>query len=370
MPSFGLVVTAQGAKSYCVQYRVGRKSRRPKIANVQSLAAARQQAKVLLGEVAKGGDPLTTRRKEAAASTSTLRAIAEEYLRREGKGLRSAGQRAAMLERLVYPTLGSRQIGEIRRSDLVRLLDRIEDERGPVMADRALATIRRLMNWHASRDDDFRSPVVRGMARTKAAERARQRTLTDDELRAVWKAASEGEGPFPALVKFLLLTATPRNEAADLRREELAGNDWTIPAARCKSKRDVLLPLSSAALAVLEKMPRIGRDAEHGYVFTSNGADPISGFSKWKEDFDNTSGVTGWTIHDLRRTARSLMSRAGVDADIAERCLGHAIGGVRGVYDRHAYRDEKARAFEALAAQIERIVRPLENVVPLARPAS
>jgi hypothetical protein len=75
--------------------------------------------------------------------------------------------------------------------------------------------------------------------------------------------------------------------------------------------------------------------------------------------------VTGWTLHDLRRTARSLMSRAGILSDHAERCLGHVIGGVRGVYDRHEFHAEKKRAYEALAAQIERIVNPQDNVVPL-----
>ena len=74
----------------------------------------------------------------------------------------------------------------------------------------------------------------------------------------------------------------------------------------------------------------------------------------------------GWTLHDLRRTARSLMSRAGVSADVAERCLGHVISGVRGTYDRHAYFDEKKRAFEGLAALVERIINPpVANVIPL-----
>src|SRR5262249_59941466 len=88
------------------------------------------------------------------------------------------------------------------------------------------------------------------------------------------------------------------------------------------------------------------------------GARPLGGFSKRKREFDNACGVTGWVVHDLRRTARTLMSRAGVSADIAERCLGHTITGVRGTYDRHAYEAEKRHAFEALAAQIERVVRP------------
>jgi integrase len=100
-------------------------------------------------------------------------------------------------------------------------------------------------------------------------------------------------------------------------------------------------------------------------VFGTKNGKPITGFWKYKLDFDKACGVSGWRIHDLRRTARSLMSRAGVNADIAERCLGHVIGGVRGIYDRHEYFDEKKRAFEALASQIERIVNPQENVVSI-----
>ena len=101
------------------------------------------------------------------------------------------------------------------------------------------------------------------------------------------------------------------------------------------------------------------------FVFTTDGKTPIAGFSRFKLEFDEACGVSDYVLHDLRRTSRSLMSRAGVDADIAERCLGHAIPGVRGVYDRHEYHAEKARAYEALAAQIDRIVRPRANVVGL-----
>ena len=92
---------------------------------------------------------------------------------------------------------------------------------------------------------------------------------------------------------------------------------------------------------------------------------PPRDLSSAKQDFDRASGVTGWTLHDLRRTARSLMSRAGVPSDHAERCLGHVIGGVRGTYDRHEYHEEKRLAFEALASLIARIIDPQPNVVAM-----
>jgi integrase len=161
------------------------------------------------------------------------------------------------------------------------------------------------------------------MARTKPKERARDRILTDDELRAVWKAAEASKGPFGYLVRYILLTVARRNEAARMADSELSGADWVVPAARYKTKLDHVVPLSQAARDLLAVIPRIKGVA---YVFTT-GSEPISGFSKFKEAFDEECGVTGWTLHDLRRTGRSLMSRAGVDADHAERCLGHVIMG-------------------------------------------
>ena len=357
---FGFVVTANGARSYCVQYRAGRRSRRMTIPAVLGLEQARKQAKALLGQAAMNQDPLAERRKQQQATENTLRSVVEEYFRREGKGQRSGRIKRAIFERLILPKLGARRIDDIRRHDVVRLLDKIEDENGPVMADRVLAILGRLFSWHASRSEDFRSPLVRGMRRSNPTERARTRILTDAELRTVWTTADTRQDAFACLVRFLLLTAARRSEAADMTREELDGADWVIPGARYKTKRDHLIPLSGKAQALLGTMPRIGPAA---FVFTTTGTIPITSFGAMKTAFDEVSGVTDWRLHDLRRTARSLMSRAGVDADIAERCLGHAVRGVRGVYDRYGYRDEKARAFEALAGLIERIVDPQPNII-------
>jgi integrase len=223
------------------------------------------------------------------------------------------------------------------------------------------ASWRRLATWHASRSDEYRPPLVRGAKRNK--NRARERVLNDDEIRHVWAAAETHPGPFGAYLKFLLLTAARRKEASDMRRSELFDDaTWVIPAARCKTARDVLVPLSRAAQAIVRDMPRLGNG---DLVFTTDGRTAIGSFSRSKRAIDLASGVTGWTIHDLRRTARTLLSRAGIDADVAERCLGHAVVGVRAVYDRHQFEEEKRRAFEALAAQIERIVNPQPNIVAL-----
>jgi integrase len=251
LPGFGLMVTASGHKSYVVQYRAGRISRRMTIDGVLSLEVARKEAKGYLGKVARGGDPLGERRQKEAAQRDSLKSVAEEYLKREGKKLRSADQQRALLERLVYPVLGTSQIGAIKRKEIVRLLDKIEDESGAFMAQLTLATLRRIMNWYASRSDDFRSPIVRGMSRVKPKEVARDRVLSDEEIRAVWKAADNLPGPWGLLVKFLLLTGARLNEAARMTWNELENGHWLIPAARNKTKQELLRPLSEAGKAVL-----------------------------------------------------------------------------------------------------------------------
>jgi integrase len=365
LPGFGLMVTAKGRRSYVVQYRANGISRRLTFKHEStgglSLDKARREAKAVIGSVTKGGDPLTERRRQAQAAENTLRSVAEEFLARAGAKHRSKDRRRADLERLVFPTLGARQIGDIRRSEITRLLDKISDERGPVMADSALSSLRTIMNWHESRSDDFNSPIKRGMSRTSAVERRRQRILTDDEIRAVWGAAEAQPSTFGRLLQFLLLTAARRNEAARMARSELSGGEWTIPQDRYKTGLELLIPLSPAALRILQKTPKIGGK----FVFTNDGKRPLSGFSALKVSFDAQCSVKDWTIHDLRRTARSLMSRAGVSADHAERCLGHVMGRIRGTYDRHEYVDEKRHAFEALAGLIDRILDPQANVTAL-----
>jgi len=357
VPGLGIRITDRGVKTFVLVTRYpGAASPAPRSLGTYgavTLEAARAKAREWLALIASGIDPEqhAIRKRE-----QTFQAISEQYFLRKAKAHRSRAATEATLARLVYPTFGARPIETINRSDIVRLMDRIEDERGPVMASQTLAIINRVMNFHASRTDDFRSPIVRGMGR--GSGQARSRVLSDEELRAIWKATGD-YSIFGALLRFILLTATRRNEAAHMRWSELNGDrTWIIPAARYKTNIDHVIPLSELALSVLP-----GRNGE--FVFSVNGRNAIGGYGRHKQAIDEASGVSGWVIHDLRRTARSLLSRAGVASDHAERCLGHVIGGVRGVYDRHEYFDEKARAFEALATQVERIINPQDNIVSM-----
>jgi integrase len=356
VPGLGVRVTDQGAKSFVLVLRYpGAPHPSPRSLGTYgaiTLEAARARAREWLKSIRNGVDPAIEliRRRE-----QTFQAIADTYLARKAKDHRSRKATEATLARLVHPAFGAQAITDINRSDIVRLMDQIEDERGPVMASRTLSIINRVMNFHASRSDHFRSPIVKGMGRR--SEQARSRVLSDDELRAIWKATADYPVYGP-LLRFILLTATRRNEARHMKWAELQGRDWVIPAARYKTNLDHAIPLSAMALSVLPE-----RNGE--FVFSANGREAIGGLSRHKAVIDEASNVRGWVIHDLRRTARSLMSRAGVPTDHAERCLGHVIPGIRGIYDRFEYREEKARAFEALAAQVQRIIDPQPNVVTM-----
>src|SRR5262249_32530362 len=153
-------------------------------------------------------------------------------------------------------SLGTRLIAQVKLSDVVRLRDKIEENNGPMAARRVLMSWQALAAWHASRADDFRPPLIpRGVA-PKAI--SRERVLTDEEIRAVWKVASADEGPFGHYVRFVLLTAARREEANGMRRSELVAPDtWVIPAARYKTKRAATIPLSRSAQEVIASVPVI-----------------------------------------------------------------------------------------------------------------
>jgi integrase len=369
-----LVLQRSGHKSWAARYRVNGKPAKltigpwPKV----SLHDARVAAAQAREQVARGMDPAKAKAdakiKADAAKADTVTAICESYLRREGRKLRTLDARVSILRRLIYPAIGDRPIDAIKRSEIVHLLDRIEDHNGPRMADVTLGVLRRIFHWHEKRSDEFRSPIIRGMARQKAAEHRRTRVLSDVEIRALWAATADNT-VFSALIRFLLLTSARRNEAAGMKWNEVDDKGiWTLPpdqTGRSKPKVEVVRPLSKAALAVLAGLPRIDGCP---YAFTTTGRGPIVQFSIPKARLDGASGVTGWRLHDLRRTARSLLSRAGVSSDVAERCIGHALPGIRATYDRYRYIEEMAHAFERLAAQIETIVNPPEGeVVPMRR---
>ena len=379
-------VTPTGHKSFVVIKRVGGVQRWITLGSVRTeallgeltLAEARVQAAEIASAVRQGRDPRRTRDEQSARLfEGVVNTFIDKYAKRKNRRWLETQR---VFQRYVLPEWKGRLITDIRRRDVVALLDKIEDRKikgpkgrgigGQVTADHTLAAIRKLFNWYAPRDDEFVSPIVPGMRRSRPV--ARDRVLTDLEIHQLWQVL-DGLGLFGSFVKVLFLTAQRREEVAGMRRSEIDHSGlWTIPADRYKTKRPNLVPLPDAALAILRGLPRIdGSDL----FFTTTGHTPFSGFGKAKRNLDkkladlraaagqrngreNLNESPDWRLHDLRRTAKTIMRRkhVGVSSFVSERVLGHVIAGVEGVYDRHDYVEDKHEALDKLAAEIHRIV--------------
>jgi integrase len=351
-------VTTTGAKSY---WAVARSPSAKQVwtligtPDVMPVTEARNRARVVIQRVKDG-------LRAVEPAKHSFAAVASEWIKRhvEKKGLRTALEYQRLLNRYILPALGTREFASIKRSHITSLLDQVEDGHGPRQADYCLATVRAICNWYESRNDDYRSPVARGMKRVSAKAAARERILTDDEIRAVWNAA---KGPFGGIVKLLLLSAQRLDKVVAMRWADIIDGAWIINTqVREKGNAGELL-LPELALSIINAQPLF---TSSPYVFAGRGERPFSGFSKAKAILDQRSGVSGWTLHDLRRTARSLMSRAGVSQNDAELVMGHPRPFIVENYDLHSYRDEKRIALAKLATLIDGILNPRDNVIPLA----
>ncbi len=356
-------ITPAGAKSYVAVAREPYRKKQIWATNgstdLYTIEEARDKAREAIKRI-KAGLPAF---EPPAPAPDSFKAVAKNYLTRHvrANGLRSQSEIERILENQIYPSWEDHEFASIRRGDVTKLLDMVQDINGPSAADHVLAIVRGLMNWYASRSDDYISPIARGMRRTDPKSRRRARILNDDEIRTVWMVA-EGNGTFGALLRLALLTAQRREKIAAMRWDDLSIDGvWSIPAEDREKGNAGVLVLPEAAVEIIRAQKRIGNNP---YVLAGRSDGHFKGFSPCKRAFDKRVGdLPRWTLHDLRRTARSLMSRAGVRPDIAERVMGHAITGVEGVYDRHSYRDEKAEALRRLAGQIEMILNPLPDKV-------
>src|SRR5262249_32581649 len=247
----------------------------------------------------------------------------------------------------------------------------------PYAARHAFAAARLLFRWAYDRELIAANPCdrIKG-ADLHGAPAKRSRILSDDELRAVWRATEVFGYPYGPLVRLLLLTGGRLRELAEASWKEIDRDAaiLAVPPTRMKMRAAHVIPLTPAALAIAEASPYF---AEGSYLFTTtSGRRPISGFSKFRASFNNILKMVGWTaaepftIHDLRRTARTRLSQLGVLPVVAELVIGHQQQGISAIYDRHTYDKEKRAALQLWADELLRIVgeTPPEasvTVVPL-----
>lgn len=367
-----LIVTPKGKKSFSIVARDNQgKQVWAKIGDpaLMSVAEARQEAPQAVARVKAGqGAVLPPATPEAAPES--FREVARVFMRdwvdrggKKGDGtpLRGKGEIVRHFEKYIFPRWEAKPIKSINRMAITTFQNEIATNHGPVQADRVLATLSKLFNWYRTKDEFYANPIIPEMKRS--ASNSRERILTDAEIRAIWEACDKS-GAYGALVKVALLTGQRRSKVATMKWSDIDQGVWKIAAEAREKVNAGSLKLPELALNVIEAQPQI---TGNPYVFAGRGKAALNSFSKSKSALDKKAGVAEWVFHDLRRTARSLMSRAGIRSEIAERTIGHTIRGVEGIYDRYTYESEKGEALAALASLIGRILSgDTDNVVQLA----
>jgi integrase len=371
-----LVVQPTGRKSWAVRYRYAGTPKKLTLDGALTLAAARKAATDALHELAQGRDPAALKfearasaeKATAARAADTVEQWAAHFIERHAKKKtreNSWRQAVHVFDDIVLPAWRGRIVHDIKRRDIIELIESVAEDR-PIMANRAHAHVSKFFNWLCERDVIAASPCA-GVKRP-SAENARDRILSDDEIKALWLACGDIGDPAGACIKVLLLTGQRRSEVAGMRRGEINGDVWTLAPERTKNKQRNDVPLAAQALAIIEGMPKI---AGGDYVFTTSGWAPLGRFDRIKHELDaHMKPQTPWVLHDVRRSAASGMAKLGIRLPVIEKCLNHTGGsfrGIVGVYQRHDFAAEKRDALQRWADHIDAIVRgePAEKVVRL-----
>jgi integrase len=415
-PGFALRVTDKGHKSWVVFYR------RPGIPKVErytigsledfpKVEKARDIARQIRQQAARGENPKldqqAARATADAAAALTVDVLIDEYLKRWARPKkRSAAEDERMLRREllgmdvkgrdvdgIHPasTWRGRPIAEIGRRDIVLLLDRIVDRGSPIMANRALAGVRRMFNFAIERGLLDASPCVK--IRPPGQETERERNLSDEEIRSLWSALDRStmEANIRRILHLMLITGQRKGEAIAMHEREINRADatWIIPADRVKNKRDHVVPLSPLALEIIGEKQK----GEGGWIFPSS----RTGAPYQERSIDHAvrdlfmhrppprgrkpsgkpkvplvlEGFEVFTPHDLRRTAATKMRELGISKDDVKLVLNHKDRSVTGRhYDKYEGLREKRHALETWARRLETIIRPAPaNVVEIARTA-
>ncbi len=384
LPGFGLYVGSSGARSYFFEYRPGRgrgvQKRRISIGKhgaPWTVETAREQAFEYLAGLRKGRDPLAERAlaERAPDAARLVAAVIDEWLERDQAGNRSRNEVERVMRREVLPVWGGQPIEDIRKRDIIALIDGIADRGAPIMANRTLAHVKRLFRWAAARDIIEGDPAAH--VEKPTPEVKRDRVLKDDEIAMIWGAAGTMDFPFGPAVHLLVLTAA--------RREEIFGLSWRevnqesaaihLPAERTKTKEGRTVPLSPAALTLLDELPRFGGG---DYVFGQGGQAPFSNVGHAKARLDRMiaeaqdTSMPPWRLHDIRRTVATGLQRLGTRLEVIEAVLGHVSGsraGVVGIYQRHRFEEEARAALTAWGQHVIQLVVPerIGSAVPFER---
>ena len=359
-PGFGMKVTPKGRKVFIVLYRTGgtgSKLRKYTIGPYGhvTLHQARVAAQKVFAAKLEGRDPAAEKREAKRRVVADLvEDLLETFITQRLSQNRSAAETSRLLRREVGKPWVGRSIHAIGKRDVVEVVSAIVQRGAPGAANKTLKSLKTFLRWCVGQAVLDQSPAEGVPLPTK--EVARDRVLNDTELTQVILAARKIGGPYGAIVELLALTGQRREEVASLHWDELdlTQRIWTIPKTRTKNAKAHVVQLSRQAVAVLKH-----GDERGSIVFTLLGTKPFQDFARAKRRLDRLSGVTGWRLHDLRRTCVSGMARLGVAPHVADKILNHQAGtisGVAAVYQRHEFLAERRAALDTWGAHIERVL--------------
>jgi integrase len=325
-----------------------------------TLHQARVAAQKIFTAKLEGRDPAAEKREaKRRVVADRVEDLLETFISQRLSQNRSAAEVSRLLRREVGRAWAGRSIHEISKRDVVEIVSAVEQRGAPIAANKTLKSIKTFLRWCVGRAVLDQSPAE-GVP-LPAKEIARDRVLDDQELTRVVLAARQIGGPYGGIVEFLALTGQRRAEVAQLVREELnlVREIWTIPKSRTKNGKEHVVHLSEQSLAVLKRSNQPER-----LIFSVFGTKPFQKFSRAKRELDQLCGVTGWRLHDLRRTCVSGMARLGVAPHVADKILNHqsgTISGVAAIYQRHEFLAERRVALDLWGAHVAELIK---NVVP------
>ena len=355
-------VLPSGRKSFLTVYSFDGKQRWLTIGRYPDISLSKARAKV--GEIRKKVenkiDPALAKQQERAEQINapTVTEFAEEYLNKWARPKKkSAKEDERILEKDIIPAWGKRKLKDITRREIVSLIDDVA-ERGPIMANRTLAVIRKMFNFALNRDVIELSPCQNITPPGK--EIKKERFLSEDEIKALWPKMTEKlTDQTNRAIKMILATAQRPNEVATMHWNEIDGCWWTIPADKTKNGKEHRVFLNEIALELM------GEPRKTGFVFQSyrkpNQPVTQNAFGRALRDkMKHFKGVEYFSAHDLRRTAATHMAKLGHGANVG-RVLNHTDQSVTAIYDRYSYDHEKQAALSAWGRKLESIIRPKEQ---------
>lgn len=352
MPGLRLRVTSKGVKSFCYAYRFGAKTQRITFGHYPSLSLKEARIKLLEAKarVQSGQDPRAEKQKEKKNRDLTVTLLAHEYIELYQKPKNKTWKQAEDNLRLhVLPNIGHYPIHQVERTDIHRILDRLVAEGKGTTANRVLAHTRKFFNWLVERDYLKSAPTDR--IEKPARENRRDRILSDDELRRIWKALPLMKQAKGDLIRMMLFTVQRGGEVEKMRYASISNGDWYLSGSETKNRKGTLVPLSTQAQEIISK----NNNPNAIFVFSTHVENQthLHRSSKIKSQLVKLSGVNDWNFHDLRRTVASKLAEHGQSQDLIGRILNHTDNSVTAIYNRHSYINERREALQTWCDWLE-----------------